>query len=147
MGVGQTVVRRCVSYGNRHMNSRNKRTIAIVTIILAVAVIGGLTLTACSQNPAVGFWIVEKVTAGDVVMNEQDAESIGLNAVGTVKLQNSGKCEVNLLGEEAQGTWEQAPDGTITITYGKDLTLSGSIDDKGIMTLTDPQGAEYVLDK
>lgn len=133
--------------GAGHMKSRKRRTIAIVSIILVVAVIGGLTLTACSQNTAIGFWIVEKVTAGDVEMNEQDAASIGLNAVGTIKLQKSGKCEVNLLGEEAQGTWTQAQDGTITINYGSGLTLSGSIDDNGIMTLTDPQGAEYVLDK
>lgn len=129
------------------MKSRKRRTIVIVSIILVIAVVGGLTLTACSQNQAIGFWIVEKVTAGNVEMNEQDAASIGLNAVGTVKLQKSGKCEVNLLGEEAQGTWTQAQDGKITINYGKDLTLSGSIDDNGVMTLTDPQGAEYVLEK
>ncbi len=126
---------------------KNRKTIAVISIMLVIVVIGGLTLTACSQNPAVGFWIVEKVTAGEVVMNEQDAASIGLNAVGTVKLQQSGKCEVNLLGEEAEGTWSQASDGTITVKYGKGLTLTGGIDDKGVMTLTDPQGAEYVLEK
>lgn len=129
------------------MKSRKRRTIVIVSIILVIAVAGGLTLTACSQNQAIGFWIVEKVTAGDVEMNEQDAASIGLNAVGTVKLQKSGNCEVNLLGEESSGTWSQASDGTITIKFGKGLTLSGSIDDNGVMTLTDPQGAEYVLEK
>ena len=80
-------------------------------------------------------------------MNEQDAQSIGLNAVGTIKLQKSGNCEVNLLGEESEGTWEKADDGTITVKYGEDLTLTGSIDDEGVMTLLDPQGAEYVLTK
>lgn len=80
-------------------------------------------------------------------MSGQDAESIGLSAIGTIKLQKSGKCEVNLLGEEATGTWEQAKDGTITISYGDSLSLSGTIDDKGVMTLSDPQGAEYKLSK
>lgn len=121
--------------------------IAIISIIIVIAVIGGLTLTACSQSQAVGFWIVEKVTAGDVVMNSEDAESIGLSAVGTVKLQKSGKCEVNLLGEESKGKWTQAEDGTITINCSGGLILTGSISEEGLMTLTDPQGAEYVLDK
>jgi hypothetical protein len=106
-----------------------------------------VVFTACSDDPAVGFWIVQKVTAGDVVMNEQDAESIGLNAVGTIKLQKSGNCELNLLGEETTGKWKKAKDGKITINYGDKQTLSGSIDDSGVMTLTDPQGAEYILAK
>lgn len=129
------------------MKRKTVNKIAIISIIIVIAVIGGLTLTACSQSQAVGFWIVEKVTAGDVVMNNDDAESIGLSAVGTVKLQQSGKCEVNLLGEESTGKWMQAEDGTITIKCSGGLELTGSIDDKGFMTLTDPQGAEYVLDK
>ncbi len=129
------------------MNRKKKRTAVIIALILTVTVVGGVTLTACSGSDAVGFWIVEKVSAGDVVMSGQDAESIGLSAIGTVKLQKSGKCEVNLLGEEASGTWEQAKDGTITISYGDNLSLSGSINDKGVMTLKDPQGAEYILSK
>ena len=119
-----------------------KRIIAAL-IIMAISAV---TLTACSSGP-VGFWIVDQVTAGEVVMTGEDAASIGLNAVGTVKLQKSGNCEVVLLGEEAVGKWEQASDGTITVTCGDELTLTGSIDDEGRMTLTDPQGAEYVLSK
>ena len=128
------------------MHSRKGRQ-AVITLILAAVIISSVALTACGTNPAVGFWIIDKVTAGDVVMTEKDASGIGLNAVGTIKLQKSGNCEVTLLGEEATGTWEQAEDGTITITYNGDQTLSGSIDDEGVMTLTDPQGAEYILTK
>ena len=128
------------------MKNRKKKA-AIIALIISVTVLGALVLTACSDNEAVGFWIVDKVTAGGVVMNEKDAESIGLNAVGTVKLQKSGKCEVNLLGEESKGKWTQAKDGTITVKCGNQLTLTGSIDDKGVLTLVDPQGAEYVLSK
>ena len=123
------------------------KKITAVALILMTAAATMAVLTACSDDSAVGFWIVQKVTAGEVVMNEQDAESIGLNAVGTIKLQKSGKCELNLLGEETKGKWEKAKDGTITIKYGDKQSLTGSINDKGIMTLTDPQGAEYILAK
>jgi hypothetical protein len=124
-----------------------KKTAAIIALILTMAVAGTIVFTACSSDPAVGFWVVNQVTAGDVVMNEKDAQSIGLSAVGTIKLQKSGNCEVVLLGEETAGKWEKAADGTITVTYGENLTLTGSIDDEGVMTLLDPQGAEYVLSK
>lgn len=124
-----------------------KRTAAVLALILTITTASVLVFTACSSDTPVGFWIVEKVTAGDVVMNEQDAQSIGLNAVGTIKLQKSGNCEVNLLGDETTGTWTQAEDGTLTITYDGELSLTGSIDENGVMVLTDPQGAEYVLTK
>jgi hypothetical protein len=123
------------------------KRITAIALILMTAAATMLVFTACSDDAAVGFWIVQKVTAGDVVMNEKDAESIGLNAVGTIKLQKSGNCELNLLGEEATGKWEKAKDGTITINYGDKQSLTGSINNKGIMTLTDPQGAEYILAK
>lgn len=133
--------------GGLQMMRSRKRTAALTALILAFTLAGTLIFTSCSENPAIGFWIVQKVTAGDVVMNEKDAQSIGLNAVGTIKLQKSGNCVVNLLGEEAEGKWTQAEDGTITVSYGDDLVLSGSIDDQGVMTLLDPQGAEYILSK
>lgn len=123
------------------------KIITAIALIIMTAAATMVVFTACSDDSAVGFWIVQKVTAGEVVMNEQDAESIGLNAVGTIKLQKSGKCELNLLGEETKGKWGKAKDGTITINYGDKQSLTGSINDKGIMTLTDPQGAEYILAK
>lgn len=127
---------------------RNKKKIAaIIAIMLITAAAGIFVFAACSGNPAVGFWIVDEVTAGDVVMNQKDAQSVGYNAVGTVKLQKSGKCEIVLLGEETTGKWNQASDGTITINHGDKQTLTGSINEDGIMTLVDPQGTEYVLSK
>ena len=113
-----------------------------------LVIAASLMLTACgSSGSAVGFWVIEKVTAGDVEMNSDDAKSFGLTAVGSLKLQKSGKCEVKLLGEEYSGKWKQAKDGTITVKYDDDTTLTGSINDKGVMKLTDPQGTEYVLSK
>ena len=129
------------------MKKRTK-TAAIIAVMLILVGSAAVLFTACSNdNPAIGFWIVDKVTAGEVVMNETDAKSIGLNAVGTIKLQKSGNCEVVLLGEEAEGKWKQASDGTITITYGDNQTLTGSIDKDEVMTLLDPQGSEYILTK
>ena len=120
----------------------------ILALMLTVVLTAAIAMTACSQaSPVVGFWVINNVKAGDVMMDAKDAESIGLTAIGTVKLQKSGKCELDLLGEESKGTWKQADDGTITIKYGDDLTLSGTVDDKGIMTLKDPQGTEYSLSK
>ena len=121
-----------------------KKTSVLVLAVLLLA--SAFMLTACGKDP-VGFWQVEQVTAGDVVMNKDDAQSLGLSTVGSVKLQKSGKCEVVLLGEESQGMWEQAEDGTITVNCGEELVLTGSIDDEGTMVLTDVQGSEYRLRK
>ena len=131
----------------RDVKMKLVKRITAIALILMTAAAAMVVFTACSDDTAVGFWIVQKVAAGDVVMNEQDAQSIGLNAVGTVKLQKSGKCELNLLGEESKGKWEKAKDGTLTIKCGDRQTLTGSISKKGIMKLTDPQGAEYILAK
>ena len=119
-----------------------------LSLLLVISLIAVITICACSvSDSVVGFWVIQKITAGDIVMEEDDAQSLGLTSIGTIKLQKSGNCEVDLLGEKSEGTWEQAEDGTITIKYGNDMTLSGTIDDKGIMTLDDPQGTEYSLSK
>ena len=117
------------------------------TIITAVIAIMVFVLAGCDNGP-VGYWQIEKVTAGDIVMKQEDASSIGMATVGAIKLQKSGNCEVELLGEESTGTWTQDDDGSLTITYGdENLVLTGSIDDEGVMTLADDQGQEYVLSK
>ena len=104
-------------------------------------------MAGCDNGP-VGYWQIEQVTAGDLVMTQDDAESFGMATVGAVKLQKSGACVVKLLGDEYEGTWEQADNGTITVTYGDDgRVLSGTIDEEGVMTLTDEQGQEYILKK
>lgn len=119
-----------------------------ISLILMIVVTAALAMTACSSSGSpVGFWVIDKVTADDVEMNAEDAKSIGLTAVGSVKLQKSGGCELKLLGEEYTGKWELAKDGTITIKYDEEMTLTGKVNDKGVMKLTDPQGTEYELSK
>ena len=120
--------------------------IAVLLGIIAMIILAAALMTACDDGP-VGYWKIESVTAGDVVMTTEDAESVGLNSVGSVKLQKSGACEVTLLGEESEGTWQQAEDGTITVSYGEEGVLTGSIDDEGVMHLIDAQGSQYELQK
>lgn len=106
-----------------------------------------LLMVGCGSGP-VGYWQIEQVTAGELVMTQEDASSFGMATVGAIKLQKSGACVVKLLGDEFEGTWEEDSDGTITVTYGDDnLVLTGSIDEEGVMTLTDDQGQEYLLKK
>ena len=125
-----------------------KKLIIILTVMLLVVVLvsGALMLTACG-NGVVGYWQITEVTAGDVVMTNEDANTLGLATVGAIKLQKSGKCVVTLLGEETEGIWTQTEDGALTVNYGDDMVLSGSINDEGVMVLTDTQGSEYKLEK
>ena len=65
------------------------------------------------------------------------------------ELSSSRRAETvnSLAAEEYAGVYASDGFGTITISYGDKQTLTGSINDKGVMTLNDPQGAEYVLKK
>lgn len=113
-------------------------------IIIGIAFM--LMLSGCGSG-AVGYWTIQEIKSGDITMGPSDAENIGLPIVGSVKLQKSGKCEVILLGEESEGEWTQNEKGKIKINADSDIKLSGRIDDEGIMTLKDPQGTEYTLEK
>lgn len=117
----------------------------LTAIVLAVIMM--LSMAGCSSSGPVGYWQIDEVSAGEVVMTQEDANSLGIATVGSVKLQKSGACVVTMLGEESEGTWTQAEDGTLTVTYGDDLVLTGSIDDEGVMTLEDAQGSVYTLSK
>lgn len=130
-----------IEFGENDMKRKISTLILIMMLCISTAV-----MTACGGGP-VGFWQIDEVNAGDVVMTEDDAESFGIATIGSVKLQKSGKCVVTIIGEEQEGTWEQAEDGTITINYGDNMTMTGSIGEDNIMTLTDTQGSEYKLSK
>ena len=121
---------------------RIKSIIASIIILLLACTL----LSACSKGP-VGFWKVTEAKAGDVLMTEEDAKSMGLSAVGTFKLNKSGDCEIELLGVEYTGEWKEAEDGSITVKYDKERVLTGSINDEGVMSLKDNEGTEYKLSK
>ena len=116
--------------------------------IFAVMMIGImiLSMTACSETlETVGKWRVTAVTAGDITMEQSDIEELGLDA-GFVKINKSGSCVVNFLGDESEGTWEKADDGSLTFTYGDDGSATATIDN-GVMTMVDAQGSSYTLSK
>lgn len=119
-----------------------KRFIAAIMMTVMLFALAG-----CSDDGPVGYWIIDEVHAGEVVMTQTDAESVGMAKIGAVKLQKSGNCVVELLGDEFEGTWTQAEDGALTVNYGDGDVLEGSIGEDEIMTLTDPQGTEYKLSK
>lgn len=105
----------------------------------------GMMVFACTSCTILGKWVIKEISAGDVVMNEEDINSMGMDA-GFIKLNKSGSCVVNLLGDEYDGGWTEAEDGTISITYGDDMNGTATIQDD-VMTFTDAQGASYQLKK
>ena len=113
--------------------------------LLAVALIGIMVFALTSCGGVLGKWRITEVTAGDITMTEQDISDMGIDA-GFLKINKSGGCTINILGDEYEGTWTEADDGTITLTYGDNLTATGTIAD-GVMSLTDAQGSVYKLAK
>ena len=84
-------------------------------------------------------------------MNQQEITDMGLD-VGYIKLNKSGSCELNLLGDEYEGTWTGSGEGAskdnkLTFKYGNDLTATATFDENKVMTFTDSQGAIYTLNK
>ena len=100
-------------------------------------------LTACAQE--LGKWRITEVTAGEISMTQEDIDNMGLDP-GFIKINRSGSCVVNLLGDEYEGTWTQNEDGSYTIQYGEEMSGTATIDN-GTMTMTDAQGSVYILNK
>ena len=126
------------------------RTVMIIILLAILAVViyfAAVLLSVKNSDSPVGYWVIKEGTSGGVTMTEEDAEAIGLNEIGSVRLDESGKCEVNILGEESSGTWTSDDDGTITISYGEEKTLTATIDDEGIMTAQGENQLEYTLEK
>ena len=118
-----------------------------VLVLLAICVVM-LMAVSCGGDDPVGYWQISEFTTGDTVMTEADLETYGLASLGAVKLQKSGNCVVDILGSENEGTWFQSSDGTIEINYNDgSMTFKGSIDEDGVMTLTDSHDAVYTLSK
>lgn len=115
-----------------------KKLLSIAMICMLV-----FSLTACAQE--LGKWRISEVTAGDISMTQEDIDDMGLDP-GFIKINRSGSCVVNLLGDEYEGTWSQKEDGSYALKYGDDMSGTATIDD-GTMTMTDAQGSIYILSK
>lgn len=115
-----------------------------VTAALIIVLVMMMTLTSCSGP--VGYWMIDEITTGDVVMTQDDAKALGFGTPGSFKLNKSGSCVVELLGDKYEGTWKEDKDGKITLEYGDGSSATATIDDK-IMTVTDDQGTVYKTSK
>jgi hypothetical protein len=125
--------------GWRGLEGMMKKRITLVLILCVVMIMAA----SCGSGP-VGYWQISEFTTGDTVMTEADVETYGLASLGAVKLQKSGNCVIDIMGAETEGTWYQTSDGTIEINANDgSMTMSGAINDDGVMTLTDNAGAEY----
>ena len=121
---------------------------AIMVAILAIFVcVIWMGVSTRNSNSPVGVWEVKKVSAYGSVMTEEDAENMGLDGIGYIRLNSNGSCSVEILDLEAEGTWSQAEDGTVTIDYGSGQPFVARINDEGIMTITDEVSVEYKLEK
>ncbi|MBQ0005334.1 MAG: hypothetical protein KBS68_05705 [Clostridiales bacterium] len=122
-----------------------KTTKRILALVLALVMV--FALTGCSDEiKMVGRWNITKVTAGDFVMDQDELNDLGLSSAGYLKLNKSGSCVVNLLGDEYEGTWELNDNGEAVVTYGKDLKGTATRDDK-VITFIDSAGNEYEMEK
>lgn len=113
----------------------------LLSIVVVVALM--ISLTACST--LLGKWRIIEVSAGDITMKSEEIDNLGLDP-GFIKINKSGSCVVNLLGDEYDGTWTQSDDGTLSFTYGDEMTGTANVED-GTMTMTDAQGSVYTLEK
>ena len=117
-------------------------------LVIALAVMVMLSFTACSDEfKMIGRWNVTKITAGDLVMDADELEELGLASAGYLKLNKSGSCVVNLLGDEYEGNWEMGNDGTVTVTYGDDDLQGTAVRDDKVVTFTDNEGTIYEMEK
>lgn len=122
-----------------------KTTKRILALVLALVMV--FALTGCSDEiKMVGRWNITKVTAGDLVMDQDELGELGLNSAGYLKLNKSGSCVVNLLGDEYEGNWELNDDGEAVVTYGSGMKGTATRDDK-VITFVDAAGNEYEMEK
>lgn len=134
----------------KHHISKIVLSLILLAILAAAVYFGVLLYSIKNSDSPVGYWVIKEGTSGGVTMTEQDAEAIGLNEVGSLRLDKSGDCKVVLLGEEFEGKWTSDDNGTITISYGDEKTLTATIDENGVMTALSEQEdspMEYTLEK
>lgn len=130
------------------MENREKMKKKFLTILVVGMML--FSLASCDIS-LLGKWTITEVTAGDVVMSQDDIVEMGIDA-GYIILNRSGSCEINLLGDEYEGTWTASEEGAtagnkIKITYGDEQKGKAELKSEKEMVFKDSQGAEYLLVK
>lgn len=81
-----------------------------------------------------------------MVIDDNEIEEMGLVEGGHIKLNKSGSCIVNILGDEFEGEWKVDDNGVATITYDKDKEGTAKLDGE-VLLFTDAEGNDYKLEK
>lgn len=107
-----------------------------------------IMLSSCSEQlELLGKWRIVKINAGEMILEETDLTDAGITDPGFIKLNRSGSCVVNLLGDEAEGTWKESGEDTLTIKYGKKKGKATIDLDENLMQFKDAEGNSYRLRK
>ena len=115
--------------------------------VLALLLITAMVFAFASCSTVLyGKWRINKVVAGDVKMTGDDIKEMGLEA-GYIKLNRSGSCVVNLLGDEYDGKWSKKDKTHLEIVYDNDKKGDATLVKEDVMTFSDVNGAEYTLKK
>lgn len=122
-------------------------TVVLILLIAAIAFFMYVALSTKYSSEPVGYWVIKEMTSNEVTMTTGDAEAIGLDNIGSLSLNESGKCTLTLMGKKFEGTWEVNDDDVITINCGEEHTLTATIDEGPVMTAHDESNIEYVLEK
>ena len=121
--------------------------------LLIVAVVATMVLVMCGcseETEMVGHWTIKEITAGDIVMTEDDINDMGLES-GFLELKKSGNVELEVLGDVYEGTWVRNEDGTATVTYfnedNPDPVEGTATKEESGITFKDAQGSLYKLER
>lgn len=125
-----------------------KKKLFVVFLLIVI----GCSFTACTPSLKIlGKWNITEYELGNVKMDKNDAEDMGSD-LGFIKINKSGSCVVNFLGDEYEGKWTGTGTDNITantnleITYGDNQTATASFEGD-TMIVTDSQDGKYSLEK
>lgn len=133
--------------GKRRKRRRALMVVIMLAILAAFLFFVVMVIGIKNSSSPVGYWVIKESSSSGVTMNQEDAKAMGLNEIGSVRLDKSGDCKVVILNEESEGTWTSDDEGNITISYGEEKTLTATINDEGVMTAQDEHSIEYTLEK
>lgn len=126
-----------------------KKKILAVFLLIVIC----FSFTACNPSlKLLGKWKVVEVETGKVDMDKNDVKDMGGLDLGFIKINKSGKCKIDFLGDEYDGTWtgsgtDKLDSNTkISFKYGDNITSTGTFDGD-MLIVKDSQGAEYRLEK
>ena len=105
-----------------------KRMKAVLAGLLAI-----LLLAGCAGSGLKGTWKLESMEQDGVLVEGTELEAVYGGSIEYV-FEADGKITVKMMGQEAEGTWEEADD-VVTVTYN------------GLTSELKKDGKELILEK